>query len=445
MSLPNDSLDLDLVLLDFPAAYAENPLDALAMLQCMLLNEDLIAARQEYMGRLAAREGMSVAAGGNFAHEINLICDTGLSNYFRAGSFTEELVQRLHRLSCDPAALRLAHRRLLQPPASPVVLFLCPIAGTVAPRKATGQILGQCQLKDSVGQSKFAVPEEIALRCFDKAQEEVELTLVAESEPERPGLLVPFVEIKPAPCKDGLTIELLFKTPEGSLARKFLVPKTHSPRLATASAPGEPVPPVALPGEGGTLACELRFSPGGQASTIVPAELWRCSEGDWKRIRGETVGLSLEHYGGVEMAIGAALESKPRKPTLKGGSVRFSLAPMSDVFSELVQLELRLFRDPQNCLRLQASLRQGDQPARRSGQRLVLQSGANAPIQLALSYGGSFEAVEGSPDPFLMGLTEDRYDLTLQIPAEALTYEVRLGTIDFANLARLVIQPTELA
>src|SRR5437870_82288 len=151
MSLPNDSLDLDLVLLDFHAAYAEDPLDALAMLQCLLLNEDLIAARQEYLEGLASREGMSAPARGNFTREIDL-------------------------------------------------------------------------------------------SCFDKAQEEVELTLVAESDPERPGLLVPFVEITPAPWKDGLAVELHFTTPEGSLARSFRVPKPDSHRLATASEPGELLP-----------------------------------------------------------------------------------------------------------------------------------------------------------------------------------------------------------
>jgi len=52
MTVPNDSLDLDMVLLDFPAAYARTHWTRWVLLQCLLLNEDLIAPRQSPLIRL---------------------------------------------------------------------------------------------------------------------------------------------------------------------------------------------------------------------------------------------------------------------------------------------------------------------------------------------------------------------------------------------------------
>src|ERR1700687_2103268 len=105
--------DLAIIALHFPTAYSRDPVGALAFLQLLLLDESLIDARALCLKSLAGTDWQSPSNEHRFDNECELICEIGLIDHFRAGEFTADLVQGLHKLSCDPAAMRFVHRRLM--------------------------------------------------------------------------------------------------------------------------------------------------------------------------------------------------------------------------------------------------------------------------------------------------------------------------------------------
>jgi hypothetical protein len=181
------------------------------------------------------------------------------------------------------------------------------------------------------------------------------------------------------------------------------------------------------------------------AAPRVRVERWQRVGADWVQRQVENVTVELASFiGATGLAHLEAGDAPIPAAALAGGRAIIGGLQGTEVEPEPMRLELRLFVARADYLRLQASLHEGDQPARRAGQRLIVQTDGKEPeFHLRLGYGGSFEPEPGSPDPYHDGLTAGLYRLTLQVTARETAHEFRFDPIDLGELARTLAQPED--
>jgi hypothetical protein len=109
-------MSLDPVFLDFAEEYQNQPEQALYALQALLLDEISVSGRVAFLHELGAFSETDLPdmaperEQSDFTHEIRLIREIGTLRAVKEGTLDP---QRLAALTCDPEALRLAHRALV--------------------------------------------------------------------------------------------------------------------------------------------------------------------------------------------------------------------------------------------------------------------------------------------------------------------------------------------